>query len=173
MNKKVLTLCVSALLAGGLCTVANASNWTMDTRYVQDSQKYHLIKQVADFSTATTPNWQTDPNDFYLTVDDQGVPVVKENIDLGDTKAYWTVVTRKNSGQTEFQLINAEGTVFTYKYTSGGVDHTVEWFLVNDNSTNSTGLGTTFDCNWLYFYDDANVLQYVMVGAQRGSSAWD
>ena len=170
MNKKVLTLCVSALLAGGLCTVANASNWTMDTRYVQDSQKYHLIKQVADFSTATTPNWQTDPNDFYLTVDNQGVPVVKENIDLGDTKAYWTVVTRKNSGQTEFQLINAEGTVFTYKYRSGGVDHTVEWFLVNDNSTNSTGLGTTFDCNWLYFYDDADVLQYVMVGAQRGTS---
>ena len=170
MNKKVLTLCASALLAGGLFNVVNAAHWTTDTRYVQNSGKYHLIKQVADFDGT---NWTADNNNYYVTVDANGVPVFAKNILTGDKKAYWTITTRNNSGQTEYQLTNAEGTIFTYKYTNAAGDEvSVQWFLVNDDTTITTSLA--FDFNWLYFYDENNTLQYLMAGSQRGvTDVWD
>ena len=171
MNKKVLTLCAGFLLAGGMFSMANASNWTTDTRYVQDSKKFHLIEQVGNF---TDPTWSLNTDGYFITLDDQNVPVFARNIQLGDTKAYWKVETRTNSGQKEYRLVNADGNPFVYKYTNGGVTYSVEWFLLGDNSTNMTGLGIGFSCNWLYFYDNAGNLQYLMAGAQRGTTdVWD
>ena len=172
MNKKFSTLMASLLLAGGAFSTANASNWTTDTRYVQNSDKYHLIKQVADFNGT----WTVDNNNYYLTADAAGVPVLTKNIQPGDKKAYWTVETRTNSGQTEYRLVNADGKPFVYKYTSAGVTYSVEWFLLGDNSTSTPAPGLTagFACNWLYFYDNAGQLQFLMAGAQRGTSdVWD
>ena len=172
MNKKFSTLMASLLLAGGMFSSANASNWTTDTRYVQNSNKYHLIKQIADFNGT----WTVNNNNYYLTADAAGVPVLTKNIQLGDKKAYWTVETRTNSGQTEYRLVNADGKPFVYKYTNAGVTYSVEWFLLGDNSTPTPAPGLTagFACNWLYFYDNAGQLQFLMAGAQRGTSdVWD
>ena len=171
MNKKFSTLMAGLLLAGGMFSMANASNWTTDTRYVQDSKKFHLIEQVGNF---TAPTWSLNTDGYFITLDDQNVPVFARNIQLGDTKAYWKVETRTNSGQKEYRLVNADGNPFVYKYTNGGVTYSVEWFLLGDNSTNMTGLGISFSCNWLYFYDNAGNLQYLMAGAQRGTTdVWD
>ena len=179
MNKKVLTLCAGLVLAGGLFNAANASHWTTDTRYVQNSGKYHLIKQVADFDqSASGDKWTKDPNNYYITVDEKGVPVFAEDIQLGDKKAYWTVKTRTESGQTEYQLVNAEGTVFTYTYKNkAGKDVPVQWFLVKDDSSTGVSIPSTltFDFNWLYFYDEDDELQYLTAASspRNGTQIYD
>ena len=168
MNKKVLTLCAGLLLAGGAFGVANASNWSTDTRYVQNSDKYHLIAQTGDWASGS--GWTQDTNGYYITVDEDGVPVFAKNIQLGDKKAYWTIRTRNNSGQTEYQLVNAEGTVFTYTYTNAAGDEVdVQWFLSAYSDE------TTYEVNSLYFYKDGSTQrEYLMAGAQRGTSdIWD
>ena len=68
MNKKFSTLMAGLLLAGGVFSVANASNWTKDTRYVQNSGKYFLIQQTGRYTGDATTNsgsWQPSTSTKY------------------------------------------------------------------------------------------------------------
>ena len=110
MNKKVLTLCVSALLAGGMFGTANASEWPSDTQYVLNKGKYHLIKQVADYNgTAWSPI--TGAPDYFLSLDDNGNPIFTQT---KGTSAYWTITTKVVAGVTYYQLTNEDNKIFTY-----------------------------------------------------------
>ena len=74
MNKKFSTLMASLLLAGGMFSVANASEWPTDGTFVLNTGKYHLIQQVADFNgSAWTPI--TGSSAYYLALDASGDPI--------------------------------------------------------------------------------------------------
>ena len=163
MNKKVLTLCAGFLLAGGLCTVANASNWTTDDCYVQDSKKFHIIEQTAEITgiggIETTTGYF---NGYYLTFDANGDLVFAPNTTPKDKNAYWTITTRTNGGNVEYQLTNAEGKTLSWTYTdAAGNDVEVSWFLVGH--TIATVGGVTKDANVLKFYDKAGDLQFLTI----------
>ena len=159
MNKKVLTLCAGFVLASGMLSVANASDWSTDTRYVQKSGKYHIIEQTGRFSGT----WSPITNGVYLTADADGNSIYAANTVTKDENAYWTIITRNNNGHTEFQLINAKGVVLKCK-NSAGVD--VEWFLssYDDNSG-------SFDVNTLYYYENGTAY-YIYPGAQPTPNTW-
>ena len=161
MNKKVLTLCAGLVLAGGMLSVANASNWSTDTRYVQNSKKYHIIEQSGCSDGA---DWSAASGDYFLALDADGNPIwTKEEAKKGPG-AYWTIVTQTISGQTEFQLINAEGKTLTYTCSDGTK---VQWFLsAPDNQTLN---GVAKDLNTLFFYDDVNSVHYLKYGTTADS----
>ena len=158
MNKKVLTLCAGFLLAGGMLSVANASDWS-DTRYVQNSGKYHIIEQTGRFSGS----WSQLTGGIYLTADADGNSIYAANTVAKDENAYWTIVAENRNGHTEYQLINAKGVVFKCK-NSTGVD--VEWFL----SAYDDNLGS-FDVNTLYYYE-GGVAYYIYPGTQPTPNTW-
>ncbi len=165
MNKKFSTLVASLLLAGGMLSVANASDWTTDTRYVQNSKKYHIIEQTAGITgiggtETTTPYF----NGYYLTYDANDELVFAPSTREKDKNAYWTVTTRTNGGNIEYQLTNAEDKTLSYTYTDAAGDEIeVTWFLVGH--TTATSGGTTKDANLLKFFDTAGNCQFLTVGA--------
>ncbi len=107
MNKKFSTLMASLLLAGGMLSVANASEWPTDDTYVLNTGKYHLIHQVAGYSG--TWNTYSGANlGWYLALDASGNPVFTRT---KDEKAYWTITTKNVAGVTYYQLTNAGTTV--------------------------------------------------------------
>ena len=163
MNKKVLTLCAGFVLAGGMLSVANASDWSTDTRYVQNSKKYHVIEQTAEItgigSTETTTGYF---NGYYLTYDANGTLVFAPSTREKDKRAYWTITTRTNGGNVEYQLTNAENETLSYTYTNAaGDDIEVSWFLVGH--TTATDGGVTKDANVLKFYDTDGNLQFLTI----------
>ena len=133
MNKKVLTLCVSALLAGGMFGTANASQWPTDTQYVLNTGKYHLIQQVAIISGS---NWQAASapyTDYYLSAEEDGTPLFSK---VKDENAYWTITTDQKAGVVYYQFTNAKGKVLTYVHAAGTPnEEKITWF--NVASTNS------------------------------------
>ena len=180
MNKKFSTLMASLLLAGGVFSVAEASNWTTDTRYVQNTGKYFLIQQSGRYTGPLgSGSWQklpTRPTDkpFYLKKVGDKTQFVQD-VQLGDKAAYWTIIIRQNSGQTEFQLKNmADGKPLQYKYTkSSGEEVTVEWFLsAYDGPERGSSASINVDVNTLYFYDDQNKAQYIYPKADTNGDWW-
>ena len=133
MNKKVLTLCVSALLAGGMFGTVNASEWPTDTQYVLNTGKYHLIQQVAIISGS---NWQAASapyTDYYLSAEEDGTPLFSK---VKDENAYWTITTDQKAGVVYYQFTNAKGKVLTYVHAAGTPnEEKITWF--NVASTNS------------------------------------
>ena len=94
---------------------------------------------------------------------------------MGDKAAYWTIIIRQNSGQTEFQLKNmADGKPLQYKYTkSSGEEVTVEWFLsAYDGPERGSSASINVDVNTLYFYDDQNKAQYIYPKADTNGDWW-
>ena len=180
MNKKFSTLMAGLLLAGGVFSVAEASNWTTDTRYVQNTGKYFLIQQSGRYTGPLgSGSWQklpTRPTDkpFYLKKVGDKTQFVQD-VQLGDKAAYWTIIIRQNSGQTEFQLKNmADGKPLQYKYTkSSGEEVTVEWFLsAYDGPERGSSASINVDVNTLYFYDDQNKAQYIYPKADTNGDWW-
>ncbi len=180
MNKKFSTLMAGLLLAGGVFSVAEASNWTTDTRYVQNTGKYFLIQQSGRYSGPLgSGSWQELPTrqadkPFYLKKVGDKTQFVQD-VRLGDKAAYWTIIIRQNSGQTEFQLKNmADGKPLQYKYTkSSGEEVTVEWFLsAYDGPERGSSASINVDVNTLYFYDDQNKAQYIYPKADTNGDWW-
>ena len=167
MNKKFSTLMAGLLLAGGVFSVANASNWTKDTRYVQNSGKYFLIQQTGRYTGDATTNsgsWQPiTSTKYYLKWNETEKKVYYvNNVNLGDKDAYWTVKIRVNSGQTEYQLVNANGKIFQHTYTNAsGKDVKVQWFLSAYDGPERVPSSINVDVNTLYFYDDQSKAQYI------------
>ena len=170
----------SLLLAGGVFSVAEASNWTTDTRYVQNTGKYFLIQQSGRYTGPLgSGSWQklpTRPTDkpFYLKKVGDKTQFVQD-VQLGDKAAYWTIIIRQNSGQTEFQLKNmADGKPLQYKYTkSSGEEVTVKWFLsAYDGPERGSSASINVDVNTLYFYDDQNKAQYIYPKADTNGDWW-
>ncbi len=165
MNKKFSTLMASLLLAGGMFSTANASDWKTDGTYVQNTGKYFVIEQTAEITgiggTETTTGYF---NGYYLTYDANGTLVFAPSSRAKDKHAYWTVTTRTNGGNVEYQLKNAEGKTLSYTYTnSAGDDIEVSWFLVGH--TTATSGGVTKDANVLKFYDTDGNLQFLTINA--------
>ena len=167
MNKKFSTLMAGLLLAGGVFSVANASNWTKDTRYVQNSGKYFLIQQTGRYTGDATTNsgsWQPiTSTKYYLKWNETEKKVYYvNNVNLGDKDAYWTVKICVNSGQTEYQLVNANGKIFQHTYTNAsGKDVKVQWFLSAYDGPERVPSSINVDVNTLYFYDDQSKAQYI------------
>ena len=144
MNKKFSTLMAGLLLAGGMFSTAEASNWTTDTRYVQDSGKYFVISKTGDSDLTT---WTGVNDGYFLVLDGAGKPIWTNDSSKKDLGAYWTVITRTNAGKKEYQFVNAKGQKLVYRH--GTVD--VEWFMTAYDQT-TAGI-TGLDVNSLFFYD--------------------
>ena len=107
MNKKFITLCVSALLAGGMVTPAFATEFAGGTQYTLDvttvnSNTYYLLKmnrtQIAGYS------------DMALKATNAGVYSVSNEV---SEYTLWRIVPIKvnsgNDGEKSFELINKAG----------------------------------------------------------------
>ena len=137
MNKKVLTLCVSALLAGGMFGTANASEWTSDTQYVLNTGKYHLLHQVAVYNGSWSAATGAYLN-YYLSAEEDGTPIFST---VKDKNAYWTISTRVVAGVTYYQFKNAEGNTLVYTHNAGTpTEKKIDWFIVESTSTLLTPL---------------------------------
>ncbi|MCI7706847.1 MAG: DUF6383 domain-containing protein [Bacteroidales bacterium] len=147
MNKKFSTLMAGLLLAGGMFSAANASDWTADKTYVQNTGKYFGILKAQ--SNNNGGSWISRGE--YLTYNSSS-----ETFDYvancNDKNSYWTITTRKVNGATEYQLTNANGVVFKY--------NKVEWFRV-EYATNGQ------DVNQLYYFDDNNAKVYLEKSGYR------
>ena len=141
MNKKFSTLMAGLLLAGGVFSVANASNWTKDTRYVQNTGKYFGILRGQTNNSGA--GW-IDRGEF-LTYNSSS-ETFEYVTNWNDKNSYWTISTREVNGATEYQLTNANGVVFKY--------NKVEWFRI-EYATNGQ------DVNVLYYFDDNNNKTYL------------
>ena len=148
MNKKFSTLMASLLLAGGMFSVANASEWPTDGTFVLNTGKYHLIQQVADFNgSAWTPI--TGSSAYYLALDASGDPIFTMT---ESTSAYWTVTTKVVAGVTYYQFKNADDKTFVYKHNAGTpAEKKIDWFMVESSTS-----PVTF--NDLSFMDGSNKL---------------
>ena len=148
MNKKFSTLMAGLLLAGGMFSVANASEWPTDGTFVLNTGKYHLIQQVADFNgSAWTPI--TGSSAYYLALDASGDPIFTMT---ESTSAYWTVTTKVVAGVTYYQFKNADDKTFVYKHNAGTpAEKKIDWFMVESSTS-----PVTF--NDLSFMDGSNKL---------------
>ena len=160
MNKKVLTLCAGLLMAGGVFSSVNATEWPTDDTYVLNTGKYHLIQQVAtsdgsDWLQATAP-----VTDYYLSATSDGTPIFST---VKDKNAYWTITTKQVAGITYYQLKNAEGKVLNYVHGKGTPDETkIDWFIVQSESTpiDLNSLAYEFDGTKYYLTPDDNMTTY-------------
>ena len=133
MNKKVLTLCASMLLASGMFGTANASEWYTDTQYVLNTGKYHLIHQVANLTSGSWAAATSAQARYYLSADENGTPKFSK---IQDENAYWTITTVQDAGVTYYQFTNAKGNVLTYVHDAGGPDETtITSFSLNQTSS--------------------------------------
>ena len=141
MNKKFSTLMAGLLLAGGVFSTANASNWTTDDTYVQNTGKYFGILRGQTNNSGA--GW-IDRGEF-LTYNSSS-ETFEYVTNWNDKNSYWTISTREVNGATEYQLTNANGVVFKY--------NKVEWFRI-EYATNGQ------DVNVLYYFDDNNNKTYL------------
>ena len=141
MNKKFSTLMAGLLLAGGVFSTANASNWTTDDTYVQNTGKYFGILRGQTNNSGA--GW-IDRGEF-LTYNSSS-ETFEYVPNWNDKNSYWTISTREVNGATEYQLTNANGVVFKY--------NKVEWFRI-EYATNGQ------DVNVLYYFDDNNNKTYL------------
>ena len=133
MNKKVLTLCASMLLASGMFGTANASEWYTDTQYVLNTGKYHLIHQVANHTSGSWANATPAQAAYYLSADENGTPKFSK---IKDENAYWTITTKQEAGVTYYQFTNAKGNVLTYVHDAGGPnEETITSFSLSQTTT--------------------------------------
>ena len=129
------------LLAGGVFSTANASNWTTDDTYVQNTGKYFGILRGQTNNSGA--GW-IDRGEF-LTYNSSS-ETFEYVTNWNDKNSYWTISTREVNGATEYQLTNANGVVFKY--------NKVEWFRI-EYATNGQ------DVNVLYYFDDNNNKTYL------------
>ena len=130
MNKKFSTLMASLLLAGGMFSTANASQWISDNQYVLNTGKYHLIQQVADYNGTWSAIGGTP---YYLSLNNSGDPIITQT---ESSNAYWTITTKMVAGVTYYQLTNAEGKVLTYTHNAGlPNEKKIDWFIVESTTT--------------------------------------
>ena len=138
MNKKFSTLMASLLLAGGVFSTANASDWTTDGTYVQNTGKYFVIEKTGDWTQASA--WR-DANGFFLTIKNKIPVLTNSSREKGETD-YWTIKRRLNTttGVYEFQLVNANGKVLSYEHVVSPTETiTVDWFLCGHDVNLSGG----------------------------------
>ena len=144
MNKKVLTLCVSALLAGGLIGTANAAKLTD----VVDNGKYYQLK-MSKKSDGT--NWAATPTTWaaqYLSIDADGpsfltTPDAKEG--------FWTIVDVQKPGESlptqttgKIQLVNAStGKPLSITFGTAPNTKVIDEFYTEDGPTGDV-LGLVF-----------------------------
>ena len=158
MNKKFVTLCVGALLAGGLLNSAYATEWPNDEDYVLNTGKYYLLHQVGEYDRTWSAYSGADLG-WYLALDANGNPVFTRT---KDKKSYWTIISKEVAGETYYQLKNAEGKVFTYTHNAGTPsEKKIDWFIVESASS-------PFVVNDLSFMDGSNQL-YLKLGAASGA----
>ena len=176
MNKKVLTLCVSALLAGGMFGTANASEWTSDTQYVLNTGKYHLLHQVAVYNGSWSAATGAYLN-YYLSAEEDGTPIFST---VKDKNAYWTISTRVVAGVTYYQFKNAEGNTLVYTHNAGTpTEKKIDWFIVESTSTPLTFNNLSFMDGSTQYYLNAgtsiNATDYTVVAnvASAGVRGFD
>ena len=176
MNKKVLTLCVSALLAGGMFGTANASEWTSDTQYVLNTGKYHLLHQVAVYNGSWSAATGAYLN-YYLSAEEDGTPIFST---VKDKNAYWTISTRVVAGVTYYQFKNAEGNTLVYTHNAGTpTEKKIDWFIVESTSTPLTFNDLSFMDGSTQYYLNAgtsiNATDYTVVAnvASAGVRGFD
>ena len=162
MNKKFSTLMAGLLLAGGVFSVANASNWKTDDTYVQNTGKYFVIEKTGDW-TRTRGTWN-DANGFFLTIKNKKPVWTNSSREKGEAD-YWTIKRRLNTttGAYEFQLVNANGKTLSYEHVVSPTETiTVDWFLCGYDTNQSGG-----DVNALSFMvgSDVYYLTYGTVDA--------
>ena len=130
MNKKFSTLMASLLLAGGMFSTVNASDWTTDNTYVQNTGMYFEIVKTGDWNPI---NKWVDANGYYLTLNKDKQPVwASGSAEENEKAAYWTIKRRLNTttGVYEFQLVNANGKTLSYEHEVSATETiTVEWFI--------------------------------------------
>ena len=130
MNKKFSTLMAGLLLAGGMFSTVNASNWTTDNTYVQNTGMYFEIVKTGDWNPID--KW-VDANGYYLTLNKDKQPVwASGSAEENEKAAYWTIKRRLNTttGVYEFQLVNANGKTLSYEHEVSATETiTVEWFI--------------------------------------------
>lgn len=132
MNKKFSTLMASLLLAGGMFSTVNASQWISDTQYVLNTGKFHLIQQVADFNGSTWTSL-TGGSAYYLALDASGNPIFTTT---ESTSAYWTVTTKVVAGVTYYQFKNADDKTFVYTHNAGTpTEKKIDWFMVESSAS--------------------------------------
>ena len=128
----------SLLLAGGVFSTANASDWTTDGTYVQNTGKYFVIEKTGDWTQASA--WR-DANGFFLTIKNKIPVLTNASREKGETD-YWTIKRRLNTttGVYEFQLVNANGKVLSYEHVVSPTETiTVDWFLCGHDVNLSGG----------------------------------
>ena len=101
MNKKFSTLMAGLLLAGGMFSTAEASNWTTDTRYVQDSGKYFVISKTGDSDLTT---WTGVNDGYFLVLDGAGKPIWTNDSSKKDYGAYWRLIKRTNPAKKKMMF---------------------------------------------------------------------
>ena len=132
MNKKFSTLMAGLLLAGGMFSTVNASQWISDTQYVLNTGKFHLIQQVADFNGSTWTSL-TGGSAYYLALDASGNPIFTTT---ESTSAYWTVTTKVVAGVTYYQFKNADDKTFVYTHNAGTpTEKKIDWFMVESSAS--------------------------------------
>ena len=176
MNKKVLTLCVSALLAGGLLSnayaaytptaVENAFMASSTEKYTVDYGKYFTIGRTAYTNDGST--WNND-NSYFLSMTSNGQLVYTNVASLANKSSYWTI---------EDVLAPGESLIVGGKTYAGKVKITNAegWTLAFDKSRNASGYiqmatATTTAANLVNeFYVEAsgsNVMLSFYVGTDK------
>ena len=164
MNKKVLTLCASALLVGGLIGTANAAKLTD----VVDNGKYYQLK-MSKKSDGTS--WAATPTTWaaqYLSIDADGpsfltTPDAKEG--------FWTIVDVQKPGESlptqttgKIQLVNAStGKPLSITFGTAPNTKVIDEFYTED--------GPTGDVLGLVFYEGG--VRYQLGGVSTTGTTQD
>ena len=155
MNKKFSTLLASFLLAGGM-TTANATVIT-DADVVAGGQYYYL-EQVAEltgtiWAETFKANEQSGEN-FVIAYDYDLKQCVLTARKDGNYANYWRVVERAINGVKYYQLINAEGQLFSVKLGDKTISAfdipSVKFTLNNGEEADVNGLSFTIEGKTYY-----------------------
>ena len=121
MNKKVLTLCFSALLMGGMLSPVNASLWENDYDAVLNTDKYYTLGVTAVHNSG----WGASQKEaeYVLSVTEDGKFILTKDKD--SKAAYWKITTDSKTGVTKYVLQNANGETLKYTHAEGTTDEVV------------------------------------------------
>ena len=121
MNKKVLTLCFSALLMGGMLSPVNASLWENDYDAVLNTDKYYTLGVTAVHNS----RWGASQKEaeYVLSVTEDGKFILTKDKD--SKAAYWKITTDSKTGVTKYVLQNANGETLKYTHAEGTTDEVV------------------------------------------------
>ena len=121
MNKKVLTLCFSALLMGGMLSPVNASLWENDYDAVLNTDKYYTLGVTAVHNS----RWGASQKEaeYVLSVTEDGKFILTKDKD--SKAAYWKITTDSKTGVTKYVLQNANGETLKYTHAKGTTDEVV------------------------------------------------